>query len=234
MWKCCGHLTRSGNKIRPDLLSLCVRKCTYMIFFHAHSHKTSPICPIFMVICVFCQRVTFFNWPLVVHRTSQEHLRAGSKWCHASKWPPTPWKLASFIMAHAQGQSIGKHDHYGSKGAWVARWQANYPIRCAGRCLPAGSYIFKVSVHTSFVFIRGEIICLNIRFIGRNKDSAVFIVLVNLHNIYKIWSLRTVKSLLLQLPKTEICFILATLQLMASTIYASDPLFNQFYCKKKH
>lgn len=205
-----------------------------MIFFHAHSHKTSPICSIFMVICVFCQRVTFFNWPLVVHRTSQEHLRAGSKWCHASKWPPTPWKLASFIMACAQGQSIGKHGHYGSKGAWDARWQAKYPIRCAGRCLPAGSYIFKVSVHTSFVFIRGEIICLNIRVIGRNKDSAVFILLVNLHNIHKIWSLRTVKSLLLQLPKTEICFVLATLQFMAPTIYASDPLFNQFYCKKKH
>ena len=174
-------------------------KNAHTIFFHAHNHKTSPICSIFIVICVFCQRVTFFNWPLVVHRTSQEPLRAGSKWCHASKWPPTPWKLASFIMAPAQGQSIGKHGHYGSKGASVARWQANYPIRCAGRCLPAGSYIFKVSVHTSFVFIRGEIICLDIGVIGPNKDSAVFILLVNLQNIPKIWSLRTIKSRLLQL-----------------------------------
>lgn len=144
----------------------------------------SPPHSIFMDICAFCWHVTFWSWPLAIHRTSQEHPRAGSKWCHASRRPPTPQKLGSFIITIAQGQSIGKHGYYGSSwGLAVALWQANYPARRVGRCLPGGSYIFKDSVHTSFVFINAGIICMNVGVIWRNS---VFLLFLNMSCIGEI------------------------------------------------
>lgn len=104
-------------------------------FFSMHIVLKSLPYSIFMDISVFCLRVTFLNWPLATQRASQEHPGAGSKWCHASRWPPTPQKLASFIIAIAQGQCIGKHGHYGSWGDLVSHWQGYYHGRRSARRL---------------------------------------------------------------------------------------------------